>query len=106
MVMCTLGTRGFSRVRREFSVLASLRGPPPFPFLPIPYPLSLSTPATQARCWPKADTSSVVGRSHERRKTWQKPETALEKSLEPRVGHVRWCHGKYFVRHEVPNIAN
>ena len=43
----TLGTRGFSRVRREFS----------------------------------------VGRSHERVtiKTWQKPETALEKSLAPRV---------------------
>ena len=47
----TLGTRGFSRVRREFSVLAE-------------------------------------GRSHERRtgarvtiKTWQKPETALEKFL-------------------------
>ena len=58
------------------------------------------------RCWPKADTSSAVGRSHERRsreknffsweklfarvtiKTWQKPETALEKSLAPRVE----CH--------------
>ena len=26
-----------------------------------------------------------VGRSYERRKTWQKPETALEKSLAPRV---------------------
>ena len=47
------------------------------------------------RCWPKADTSLAVGRSHERRnreknarvtiKTWQKPETALEKSLAPRV---------------------
>ena len=42
-------------------------------------------------CWPKADTSSAVGRSHEWRsrevtiKTWQKPETALEKSLGPRV---------------------
>ena len=33
----TLGTKGFSRVRREF------------------------------RCWPKADTSSAVGRRHE----WQ-----------------------------------
>ena len=30
------------------------------------------------RCWPKADTSSAV-------KTSQKPETALEKSLAPRV---------------------
>ena len=42
------------------------------------------------RCWPKADTSSAVGRSHEQFarvtiKTWQKPETALEKSLAPRV---------------------
>ena len=56
---CTLGTRGFSRVRREFSVLAE-------------------------------------GRNHERLfarvtiKTWQKPETALEKSLAPRVT-VLWC---------------
>ena len=45
------------------------------------------------RCWPKADTSSAVGRSHEQFarvtiKTWQKPETALEKSLAPRVE----CH--------------
>ena len=47
----TLGTRGFSRVRRKF------------------------------RCWPKADTSSAVGRSHER----QRPETTLEESLAPRV---------------------
>ena len=31
------------------------------------------------RCWPKADTSSAAGRSHE-------PETALEKSLALRVG--------------------
>ena len=48
----TLGTRGFSRLRREFSVLA------------------------EATC------------AHERRvtiKTWQKPETALEKSPAPRV---------------------
>ena len=45
------------------------------------------------RCWPKADTSSAVGRSYQQRvtiKTWQKPETALEKSLEPRViNHYR-----------------
>ena len=49
------------------------------------------------RCWPKADTSSAVGRSNERRshfarvtiKTWQKPETALEKSLAPRVTNNR-----------------
>ena len=34
------------------------------------------------RCWPKANTSSAVGRSHE---PWQKPETALEKTLAPRV---------------------
>ena len=27
------------------------------------------------RCWPKADTSSAVGRSGERRRLWQKPET-------------------------------
>ena len=42
------------------------------------------------RCWPKANTSSAVGRSREKNarvtiKTWQKPETALEKSLAPRV---------------------
>ena len=40
------------------------------------------------RCWPKADTSSAVGRSHERRsreKNLAKPETAPEKSLAPRV---------------------
>ena len=37
------------------------------------------------RCWPKADTSSAVGRSRVTIKTWQKPETALEKSLAPRV---------------------
>ena len=43
------------------------------------------------RCWPKADTPSAIGRSQERRSarvtimTWQKPETALEKSLTPRV---------------------
>ena len=47
------------------------------------------------RCWPKVDTSSAVGQSCEKNffarvtmimKTWQKPETALEKSLAPRVG--------------------
>ena len=38
----------------------------------------------------RADTSSAVGRSHERR---QKPETALEKSLAPRVvlGSIMFC---------------
>ena len=52
----TLGTRGFSRVQREFSVLAEGR--------------------------------------HMRVtiKTWQKPETALEKSLAPRVYQPNpWC---------------
>ena len=44
LLVLTLGTRGFSRVRREFSVFARVTI-----------------------------------------KTWQKPETALEKSLEPRV---------------------
>ena len=34
------------------------------------------------RCWLKADTSS---------KTWQKPETALEKSLAPREAKSRIC---------------
>ena len=38
------------------------------------------------RCWPEADTSSAVGRSHD--KTRQKPETALEKSLAPRVSCI------------------
>ena len=47
----TLGTRGFSRVRREFSVF--------------------------------------VGRRRVTIKTWQKPETALEKSLSPRVNDTR-----------------
>ena len=91
----TLGTRGFSRVRREFSVLAE-------------------------------------GRSHERRsgearvtiKTWQKPETALEKSLAPRVYLSRiftfspmriWCRAKYksvdpllmiLVSNFIPNAEN
>ena len=37
------------------------------------------------RCWPKADTSSAVGRSHEFRAGHCKPETALEKSLAPKV---------------------
>ena len=48
------------------------------------------------RCWPKADTSSAVGRGCEKKlfarvtiKTWQKPETALEKSLAPRVNDTR-----------------
>ena len=44
LLLLTLGTRGFSRLRREFSVFARVTI-----------------------------------------KTWQKPETALEKSLEPRV---------------------
>ena len=51
------------------------------------------------RRWPKADT---VSRSREKKlfervtvKTWQKPETALEKSLAPRVGlrlYLPWQH--------------
>ena len=44
----TMGTRGFSRARQEF------------------------------RCWPKADTCSAVGRSHERRSREKK-----------RVGHYK-----------------
>ena len=51
---CTLGTRGFSRVRWEFSVLAEGR--------------------------------YIFGRRLKpRAANWQKPETALEKSLAPRV---------------------
>ena len=51
---CTLGTRGFSRVRWEFSVLAEGR--------------------------------YIFGRGLKpRAANWQKPETALEKSLAPRV---------------------
>ena len=53
----TLGTRGFSRVRREFSVLAESR--------------------------------HIFGRRRVTIKTWQKPETALEKSLAPRVNDTR-----------------
>ena len=51
------------------------------------------------RCWSKADTSSVVGRSREKKrfarftiKTWQKLETALEMSLAPGV-RTEW-HGR------------
>ena len=53
----TLGIRGFSRVRREFSVLAEGR--------------------------------HVFDRRRVSIKTWQKPETALEKSLAPRVSRGR-----------------
>ena len=53
----TLGSRGFSRVRWEFSVLA--KGQHIFGRRPKPRAVSI--------------------------KTWQKPETALEKSLAPRV---------------------
>ena len=58
----TLGTRGFSRVRREFSVLNEGR--------------------------------HIFGRRPKPRaaitiKNWQKPETALEKSLAPRVNDIR-----------------
>ena len=35
------------------------------------------------RCWPKAEATS--GEARVTIKTWQKPETALEKSLAPRV---------------------
>ena len=38
--------------KREGSPLPPLPNPPPlFPFLPIPYPLPLSTPATEANFW-------------------------------------------------------
>ena len=55
----TLGTRGFSRVRREFSVLAEGRSRAKNLFARVTI------------------------------KTWQKPETALEKSLAPRVNDTR-----------------
>ena len=54
--LITLGTRGFSRVRREFSVLTEGRH------------IFGRRPKPQAAI-----------------KTWQKPETVLEKSLAPRV---------------------
>ena len=54
--LITLGTRGFSRVRREFSVLTEGRD------------IFGRRPKSQAAI-----------------KTWQKPETVLEKSLAPRV---------------------
>ena len=68
----------------------------PLPLSPFIYSLFILLPwvpevflacSGNFRCWPKADTSSAVGRSHERVtiKTWQKTETALEKSLAPRV---------------------
>ena len=41
------------------------------------------------RCWPKADTSSAVGAGHY--KTRQKLETALEKSLAPRVHCINYA---------------
>ena len=59
----TLGTRGFSRVRREFSVLAEVRHI--FGRRPKPRAAKLFARVTI--------------------KTSQKPETALEKSLAPRV---------------------
>ena len=55
-VLISLGTRGFSRLRWEFSVLA--KGPHIFGRRPKP--------------------RATI-------KTWRKPETALEKSLAPRV---------------------
>ena len=55
------------------------------------------------RSWPKADTSSAVGRSRQKKplarvtiKTWQKPETALVKSLAPGVGLLVKLHQKEF----------
>ena len=55
----TLGTRGFSRVRRELSVLAG--------------------------------SQHIFGRRRVTIKTWQKAETALEKSLAPRVNDT-WTY--------------
>ena len=53
------------------------------------YQRFFSRAAENFQCGLKADTSSAVGRSHEHTqvtiKTRQKPETALEKSLAPRV---------------------
>ena len=60
----TLGTRGFSRVRREFSVWAEGRH------------IFGRRPKPREKLFARVTI-----------KTWQKPETALEKSLAPRV---RW----------------
>ena len=66
----TLGTRGFSRVRSEFSVLAEGR----HIFGTFPFKLPLVC-ALAVVLW--ANRSPI--------KTWQQPETALEKSLAPVV---------------------
>ena len=63
----TLGTTGFSRLRREFSVLAE--GRHVFGRRPKPRAAKLFARVTI--------------------KTWQKPETAPEKSLAPRVENTR-----------------
>ena len=67
VLLSTLGTRGFSRVRREFSVLAEGR----HIFGRRPRPRA-------AKPREKLFARVTI-------KTWQKPETALEKSLAPRV---------------------
>ena len=61
----TLGTRGFSRVRWEFLVLAEGRH------------------SFGCRPKPRAEKRVTI-------KSWQKPETALEKSLAPRVPYHRY----------------
>ena len=65
LFLATLGTRGFSRVRREVSMLAE--GRHVFGHRPKPRE--------------KLFARITI-------KTWQKPETVLEKSLAPRVSKV------------------
>ena len=77
MVINILGTRGFFRVRREFSVLAERH---------------------------------IFGNRPKPRAATQKPETALEKSLAPRVGDLRHAQslhtgrGHYCIHHITENL--
>ena len=113
--MITLGTRGFSRARREVSVLAEGRHvfgrrPKPRAAKPREKPLARSGAFYRPR-WPlsffiglhlrQSDWTSptvimwtctwrnVRNVARVTIKTWQKPETALEKSLAPRVSNDR-----------------
>ena len=87
------------------SLCESWLGPVPFSFLKLTNNWVPLVPEVFLACggnfggWPKVDTSSAVGRRLEKKrfarvtiKTWQKMETALEKSLAPRV--ITEWHGR------------
>ena len=92
-VLTTLGTRGFSRVRWEFSVLAEgrlvrryQRDGAPVQRLPacrrLPFPLLHASNKGNRR---RLHAGKSRGFARVTIKTWRKPETAVEKSLAPRV---------------------